>query len=109
MIRHLCRRFRALLTSLIASTAFGATALEAGRLNEFKVELPSKIREVAGRGQLSPVTHALVTIAVPANFDAARDWPVMVICSTSDRGYNSSRRLLGQYAAAAMERGWIMM
>jgi predicted esterase len=98
-----------LLVVFVASGALAATGLKAGGLSEFQVELPTELRQLAGRGNLSPVMHALVTIAVPANFDTARDWPVMVISATSDPQYNSSRRLLGVYADAALTDGWILV
>ena len=98
-------RFLALLPALfVASATLAATGLTNGGLSQFQVELPSELRQLAGRGHLSPVMHALVTIAVPENFDTARDWPVMVISATSDPQYNSSRHLLGAYADAAIRR-----
>jgi predicted esterase len=103
-------RFLALLAALfVASGALAATGLKAGGLNDFQVELPSELRQLAGRGQLSPVMHALVTIAVPENFDTAHVWPVMVISATSDPQYHSSRRLLGAYADTALTDGWILV
>ena len=93
----------------LASAALAATGLKAGGLSEFQVELPSELRQLAGRGHLSPVVHALVTIAVPENFDTARDWPVMVISATSDPRYHSSRSLLGAYADTALTEGWILV
>jgi predicted esterase len=100
----------ALLPALfVASAALAAPGLTVGGLTEFQVELPREFREFAGRGQLSPVTHALVTIAAPANFDMARDWPVMVISATSDPQYNSSRLLLRAYAGTALTAGWILV
>jgi predicted esterase len=93
----------------VASGALAAIGLKAGGLSEFEVELPTELRQLAGRGQLSPVMHALVTIAVPAHFDTTRDWPVMVISATSDPEYHSSRRLLGAYADAALTAGWILV
>jgi predicted esterase len=107
--RSVCNRVLALLPALFAaSTAIAAAGLNAGGLSEFKVELTSELRELAGRGKPSPVTHALVTFAVPANFDAARDWPVMVISATSEPG-NPNRGLLREYAAAALASGWILV
>jgi hypothetical protein len=94
---------------VVASASFAAPSLEPGRLNEFKAELTPEMRKVAGRGELSPITHALVTIAVPGDFDESRDSPVMVICATTDRGHNSSRRLLAQYAGTALDRGWLLV
>ena len=93
----------------IATALHAATSLEAGGLREFNVELPQQLRQIAGHGTPSPVAHALVTIAVPANFDATRAYPVMVISATSDAEYRSSRRLLGTYADTARQAGWILV
>ncbi len=103
-------RFLALLPALfVASATLAATGLTNGGLSQFQVELPNELRQLAGRGHLSPVMHALVTIAVPENFDTARDWPVMVISATSDSQYHSSRRLLSAYADTALTDGWILV
>ena len=100
-------RFLALLPLLFAtSAALAAPVLKAGGLSEFNVELPRELRQLAGRGQVSPVAHAMVTIAVPANFEPARDWPVIVISATVN---NSSRRLLGVYTDTALTAGWIVI
>jgi len=86
-----------LASMLVASTALAATELAPGA-SEFKVEMPRELRMLAGRGQLSPVTHALVTVAVPPSFDATRDWPVLAVSATSDVEYRSSRAHLRAYA-----------
>lgn len=103
-------RFLALLSTLLAVfPANAATTLKAGGLSEFNVELPRELRQIAGRGQLSPVAHALVTVAVPVGFDAARGYPVMIISATSDPQYHSSRGLLGAYAEAALAGEWVLV
>ena len=108
--RVLMRRFLVLLPVLfVASAALAAPGLRPGGSSEFKVELPRELRQLAGRGQLSPVTHALVTVALPPNFDIARDWPVMIISATADPQYHSSRRLLRAYAETALAAGWILL
>jgi predicted esterase len=100
-------RFLALLPVLFAaSAALAAPGLKPGGLTEFNVELPRELRQLAGRGQVSPVAHALVTIAVPANFDPSRDWPVIVISATVN---HSSRSLLDTYANTALGAGWIVL
>ena len=100
-------RLVALLPPLLAASAtLAATGLTPG-VSEFKVELPRELRMLAGRGQLSPVTHSLVTIAVPATFDAARDWPVLIVNATFIVEAHSSRNLLRAYAATALAAGWI--
>jgi len=98
-----------LLTLVMAMPAVAAPGLVAGTFNEFNVELPTDLRKSAGRGTLSPVTHALVTIAAPANFDTAHNWPVLVISATTDRGYSSSRSLLREYAEVALASGWVIV
>lgn len=94
---------------VLGAAAYAGPGLKPGGLAEFSAELPRELRLVAGRGQLSPVTRALVTIAAPANLDTKRDWPVMVISATPDRPWQSSRRLLAAYADTALEAGWILV
>ena len=105
------RRFvlSAVLASMLAPAALAAPVDAAGNLSEFKVELPTELRKMAGRGQLSPVRHALVTIAVPNNIDRAHGSPVIVISATSDAPYQSSRRLLRAYADTALAAGWTLV
>jgi predicted esterase len=95
--------------ALCAAQEHAPANLRAGASSEFQVELPAELRRLAGRGPLSPVMHALITVAVPQSFDAARDWPVMVINATSDPKYHSSRALLRAYRETALEAGWILM
>ena len=102
-------RVLALLLSSFISSSLLAAGLTAGGVSEFNIELPTALRNMAGRGKLSPVSHALVTIGAPAKLDMAHDWPVLVISATSDPQNNSSRKLLRAYAQAAMDSGWIVM
>jgi predicted esterase len=103
-IHRLCMMLAALLA---ASAAFAAPGLTPGVVNEFSVELPTELRKMAGRGQVSPVSHALVAIAVPANIDMAREWPVLVVSATSDPQFRSSRKLMNSYVETALAAGWI--
>ena len=102
-------RFLALPATLLFASVSTGTGLKAGGLSEFNAELPQELRQIAGRGGQSPVSHALVTVAVPVNFDATRSYPIMVISATSDPQYHSSRRLLGEYAEIAVAGGWILV
>jgi predicted esterase len=87
-----------------------APVLAPGELTEFRVELPAELRELAGhRGTPTTVKQVLVSVAAPPNFDAAREWPVLVVNATSDPGYNSSRQLLLAYRAAAASAGWVIV
>lgn len=83
--------------------------LKPGGMVEFLVEMPLALREFAAGGRTSSVKTVRVAVVVPADFDPARVWPIMVISATSDPEYNSSCVLLGQYAKAALATGWILL
>ena len=78
-------------------------------IREIQVQLPEELRRMAGRGEVSPVTHALVAIATPPGFAAQTAAPVLVVNATSDRPWNSSRDLMKAYAPIATARGWIVV
>lgn len=87
---------------------YSAAELQPG-VREVKVQLPEELRKIAGRGEISPVTHALVEIAVPPGFRAAGTAPVLVVNATSDRPYHSSRELMREYAPVAAKHGWLVV
>jgi hypothetical protein len=97
------------ISALAASFPFAAPPPLAPGFNEFRVELPQDLRRIAGRGTLSPVTHARVTIATPARPAAEGAARVLVVSATSDLPHRSSRRLLEAYAPVATARGWIAL
>lgn len=104
------KRFPVLLPALLlASVAFAAPDPGPDGFAEFRVELPRELRLMAGRGELSPVKHALVTIAAPADMDSASELAVLVVSATSDPRYNSSRRLLTAYAETGRKAGWVLV
>src|SRR5262245_63200793 len=97
---------RVLLVVLFGCVTSFATATPiATPIHETVVALPTALREVAGGGQPSPVTHAVVAIALPSGFDPAGAWPVLVVSATSDPGFNSSRALMREYADTATGAG----
>jgi hypothetical protein len=100
-------RALAVFLACIASSAFAA-GLAPG-FNDLKVELPAELRTMAGRGEVSPVTHALVTVAAPADFRPEDSRPVFVVSATSDRPWHSSRELMREYAGVALAHGWILV
>lgn len=88
-----------------ASPALASAALPEG-FTDFQVELPAELRAIAGRGKPSPVTHAAVTVAVPAGFKAEGPVPILVVSATSGR---SSRELLRAYAKSVADSGWVLV
>ena len=88
-----------------------AAALEfpPGQTTEFQVELPDSLRQIAGEGKLSAVTHAQISVAVPEGFTPGRAWPIVFVNATSDPEYRSSRRLASHYTEAALAAGWVIV
>ena len=98
------------LALLLVMTGARSEAAEPGELTQLRIELPAEMRMLAGQGgRPSRVTQALVSVAWPPGFDAARDWPVLVVNATSDPGYNSSRALAVAYRAGAAAAGWVVV
>ena len=81
-----------------------------GELVEQRVGLSAEWRQLAGRGgSPTKVEQALVSVVLPPGFDATREWPVLIVNATSDRGYSSSRALMQAYRAAAGAAGWVIV
>lgn len=99
----------ALLTAL-AAPAIDAADFRPGEITPFTVELTPEQRRTIGRGRTSRTDRALCAVGLPAGFDPARAWPILMVSSTSDPGFNSSRHWLAErYAATALAAGWIVL
>jgi predicted esterase len=88
--------------------AASTLAIAPGATTQFKIELPQNLRRFAGRGDLSPVTTALVAVAIPEHFDPSRPWPMLAVSASSDPGYNDSRALMRGFVAPALAAGWVV-
>ena len=93
----------------VAPASAGPPVIAPGEVTEFTAPLSEQLRRVAGGGPLSRFEVALAAVAVPKDFTPDRTWPVLIVSSTSDLGYNSSRALLRQFAAPALRAGWIVV
>ncbi len=81
-----------------------------GEVVEFTAPLDAELRRFESTDdQPHDFTEALCAVAVPQDFAPDREWPVLLVSATSDPGYNSSRRLLHQFAAPALKAGWIVI
>jgi hypothetical protein len=109
-VKRLPRHRHSLALLAVAAAALTATsAVAAGSTREYEVGLTPELRRLAGHGELSPVAHARVTVALPDALDGPGDRPILIVSATSDPGYRSSRRLLGEYSAAAVAAGWVAL
>lgn len=78
-------------------------------VTEFRAPLSDDFRRIAGEGQPSAVTAARCLVATPPDFDPAHPRPILVVNATTDRGYNSSGRLLLKFCQPALDAGWIVL
>lgn len=83
--------------------------LAPGEITEFDALLPDELRRFAGDGRPHEFTEARCAVALPANFTPTHPWPILLVSATSDPGYNSSRRLLRDFAPPALAAGWIVV
>jgi hypothetical protein len=87
-----------------------AANIPPGQITAFTVMLTPAQRRFIGHDRLSQTDRALCAVAVPANFDPARSWPVLLVSATSDPRYNSSRLWLTErFAATALAAGWVVL
>lgn len=104
------RGFFFLLLGLGLLPALAGVEVRPGEITEFTVMLTTGQRRFIGGDRPARTDRALCVVAVPANFDSARPWPVLLVSSTSDPGYNSSRHWLRErYAATALAAGWVVI
>jgi len=78
-------------------------------LQELRAPLDEGMRLLAGDGKLSPVDLALCLVGTPPGFNPSRPHRVLVISATTDRGHNSNRELLLEFARPALASGWIVL
>ncbi|HWA25565.1 MAG TPA: hypothetical protein VG734_07890 [Lacunisphaera sp.] len=78
-------------------------------LAEFRAPLTEEMRKLAGDGRVSPIREARCLVGTPPGFNPARPWPVLFVSATTDRGYNSSNRLLLKFAGPALAAGWVVL
>lgn len=83
--------------------------LTAASDGEFVAVVSEQWRRVAGKGRLSALREAHGWVAVPAGFDPARSWPILVVSATADPGLNSSRAFARRYRDAALAAGWVIV
>lgn len=94
---------------LFALVAHGASVLKPGETVEFLVELPQELRALLGAGRSTNVTTARVAVAVPVDFDPGKRWPIVVISTTSDPLFNSSREMMKYYVKTGLAAGWVVL
>lgn len=91
-----------------ASLTLGGVEIRPGELIRFHAPLPSDAVRELDKEKNTVVTNAKIGIAVPAGFDPAKPWNIIVISATSDANALSIGHA-GQYLDAILGRNWVVM
>jgi pimeloyl-ACP methyl ester carboxylesterase len=85
----------------------GVTVLP-GKMITFRVPLPADAAHAAAEGGNPQPTEATIGLAVPADFDPRKPWPVLCVSATSD-GHASSVGHMRGYWKTATDLGWVVI
>ena len=96
-------------SSAAAQLNFAGVPMKPGAMTRASVPISGQLRAyVAEAGNPVP-DHAVAVLAVPANFDPQRSWPVLVALSTSDFQRKNRDDLRDFYMQAALQEGWLVI
>ena len=101
------------LLSLSALPLFGATfagvSVAPGGTVRAQVPLSDLERSYVAEGGNTSPRHAVAVLAVPAGFDPAKTWPVLVVFSTSDFKRQNRDDLINLYRQSGLKQGWVLL
>ena len=92
-----------------AGLTFGGVPVSPGSTVQASVPLSSMEKSYAGQGGNAVPTNAVAVLATPANFDPTKNWPVLVICSTSDFKRQNRDDLVEFYRRVGLAEGWVLL
>lgn len=91
------------------SATFGGVPVAVGATVRAQVLLTDQEKAYASEGGNAVPSHAVAVLAVPANFDPQKTWPVLVPLATSDFQRMNRDDLRDFYQQAAVAEGWIIL
>jgi hypothetical protein len=92
-----------------ASLNFAGTSFSPGSTARANVPLSAQEKSLAAQGGNIVPLNAVAVLATPANFDARKSWPVLVICSTSDFKRQNRNDLADFYRTVGLAEGWLLL
>jgi hypothetical protein len=117
MITRKIHGFAPLIIVLSAFTAeaagpslnFGGVPFSPGSTVKANVPLSAQEKSLAAQGGNIVPLNAVAVLATPANFDARKSLPVLVICSTSDFKRQNRNDLADFYRTVGLAEGWLLL
>src|SRR5262245_45282039 len=91
------------------SLTFGGVAFSPGSIVKANVPLSAEEKSLASQGGNAVPPNAVAVLATPSNFDPAKTWPVLVVCSTSDSKRQNRDDLVDFYGKVGVREGWLVL
>jgi hypothetical protein len=91
------------------SLTFAGVALSPGSIVKANVPLSAQEKSLAAQGGNIAPPNAVAVLATPATFDSRKNWPVLVVCSTSDFKRQNRDDLADFYRRVGLAEGWVLL
>jgi hypothetical protein len=91
------------------SLKFAGVAFSPGSTVKANVPLSAPEKSLAAQGGNTVPPNAVAVIATPATFDPRKNWPVLVVCSTSDFKRQNRDDLVDRYRRVGLAEGWVLL
>jgi hypothetical protein len=91
------------------SLTFAGAALSPGSTVRAIVPLSAPEKSLAAQGGNIAPPNAVAVLATPATFDPRKNWPVLVVCSTSDFKRQNRDDLTDFYQRVGLAEGWVLL
>ena len=88
---------------------FAGAPFSPGSTVRANVPLNAQEKSLAGQGGNPVPQSAVAVLATPANFDPGKNWPVLIICSTSDFKRQNRDDLVQFYRRVGLAEGWVLL
>ncbi|MEP6955549.1 MAG: hypothetical protein ABI883_01895 [Chthoniobacterales bacterium] len=92
-----------------AGASFAGASVSPGGTVTAQVPLSATEQSYVAEGGNAVPPYAVAVLAVPAGFDPAKTWPVLVSISTSDFKRQNSTDLVQFYRETALAQGWVVI
>jgi hypothetical protein len=92
-----------------AGLSFAGVPLAPGATVRVSVPLSEIEKSYVAEGGNAVPPYTVATLAVPRGFDPMKAWPVLIVFSSSDHQYPSSRDLMALYRVTALAEGWVLL
>jgi hypothetical protein len=91
------------------SLRFAGVAFSPGSTVKANVPLSTQEKSLAAQGGNTVPPNAVAVLATPATFNPRKNWPVLIVCSTSDFKRQNRDDLVDRYRRIGLAEGWILL